>query len=90
MIIPFLRNDLRDSVFEPHDINAMSRALVDVCAAPNLKDDSAQGSHGSAHRWQGCRERRPMRLRDRVLHEARMAEYVLDGIGRASSSQLTH
>jgi hypothetical protein len=37
-IIPFLRDDLRDSVFEPHDIKAMSLALDDVSAVLKLQD----------------------------------------------------
>jgi hypothetical protein len=43
-IIPFLRDGLglRDSVFEPHDIQAMSRALDDVCEVLKLRDSSAK------------------------------------------------
>ena len=79
-IIPFLRDDLRDSVFEPHDINAMSRALDNVCAALNLKDDSAAREVIAARiiDLARCGERSPTRLRDRVLHEAGLAEYALD------------
>ena len=38
-IIPFLRDgvDLRDSVFEPHEIKAMSAAFDEVCEALNYK-----------------------------------------------------
>jgi hypothetical protein len=81
-IIPFLRNgaSLRDSVFEPHDIKAMSMALDDVCAALKLRDGSAKEVIAAriidlARRG----ERSPTRLRDRVLHEAGLAEYA--GIG---------
>lgn len=85
-IIPFLRDGLglRDSVFEPHDIQAMSRALDDVCEVLKLRDSSAKeviagriidlARHG---------ERSPTRLRDRVLHEAGLAEYA--GFGDAGT-----
>ena len=37
-ILPFLRNEFfRDSVFEPHDIKAMSIALDDVCRLLKLQ-----------------------------------------------------
>ena len=36
-IIPFLR----DAVFDPKDVTAMSMALDDVCVALNLRDDGA-------------------------------------------------
>lgn len=40
-IIPFLNDGigLRDSVFEPHEIKAMSAALEEVCEALKLQDD---------------------------------------------------
>jgi hypothetical protein len=87
-IIPFLRNgaSLRDSVFEPHDIKAMSIALDDVCAALKLRDGSAKEVIAAriidlARRG----ERSPTRLRDRVLHEAGLAEYA--GIGKARTAR---
>ena len=36
-IVPFLR----DGVFDPHDIKAMSMALDDVCEALKLREDSS-------------------------------------------------
>jgi hypothetical protein len=58
----------------------MSRALDDVCAALNLKDDSAAREVVAARiiDLARCGERSPTRLRDRVLHEAGLAEYALD------------
>jgi hypothetical protein len=81
-IIPFLKEGAfyRDSVFEPHDIAAMSMALDDVCKVMRLRDDSpakeimAERIIDLARRG----ERSPTRLRDRVLHEAGLAEYALD------------
>ena len=42
-IIPFLPDGmhLRDSVFEAHEIKAMSAAFDKVCEAMNLQDDSS-------------------------------------------------
>ncbi len=75
-ILPFLI--LNDGVFDPKDITAMSMALDDVCKALNLGNDS------SARQVMAVRiidlakagERSPTRLRDRVLHEAGLPEYV--------------
>ena len=80
-ILPFLRNGVffRDSVFEPHDIKAMSIALDDGCEILKLQDDGpakevmAERIINLARRG----ERGPTRLRDRVLHEAGLAEYAL-------------
>lgn len=81
-IIPFLPKGagLRDSVFDPHDITAMSRALDDVCEVLKLKDDSPAREIMAARIIDLARrgERSPTRLRDRVLHEAGLAEYALD------------
>jgi hypothetical protein len=80
-IVPFLRSDFyRDSVFEPHDIKAMSIALDDVCKVMNLQDDSPGQEVIAARIIDLARrgERSPTRLRDRVLHEAGLAEYALD------------
>jgi hypothetical protein len=42
-IVPFLPDgmQLRDSVFEAHEIKAMSAAFAKVCEAMNLQDDSS-------------------------------------------------
>jgi hypothetical protein len=86
-IIPFLREGvgLRDSVFDLHDIEAMSRALDDVCEVLKLRDGSAKEViAGRIIDLARCGERSPTRLRDRVLYEAGLAEYALDvkpGIG---------
>jgi hypothetical protein len=80
-IVPFLRSDFyRDSVFEPHDIKAMSIALDDVCKVMNLQDDSRAQEVIAARIIDLARrgERSPTRLRDRVLHEAGLVEYALD------------
>src|SRR2546429_7717255 len=80
-IIPFLRDRvLRDSVFEPHDIQAMSRALDDVCEVLKLRDDTSAKEVIAARIIDLARrgERSPTRLRDRVLHEAGLAAYSLD------------
>lgn len=66
-IVPFLR----DSGFAPHDTQAMSKALEDVCQILNLTD---QGSEKEllarkiiTFARQGPRE--PASLRDRTLRE---------------------
>ena len=70
-IIPFLR----ESVFEPKDIAAMSRALDDVCEVFKLGTDTNAREVMAARIIDLARrgERSPIRLRDRVLHEARLA-----------------
>ena len=83
-IIPFLRDGLglRDSVFEPHDIQAMSRALDDVCEVLKLRDSSAKEViAGRIIDLARRGERSPTRLRDSVLREAGLAEYA--GFGDA-------
>ena len=80
-ILPFLRNEFfRDSVFEPHDIKAMSIALDDVCEVLKLQDDGPAQEVIAARIIDLARrgERSPTRLRDRVLHEAGLAEHALD------------
>jgi hypothetical protein len=75
-ILPFIRGS--DGVFDPEDIMAMSMALDDICKELNLREN------GSAKEVIAVRiidlaktgERDPMRLRDRVLHEAHMSEHV--------------
>jgi hypothetical protein len=67
-IVPFLR----DSVFEPPDIRAMSTALDDVCNILNLADNNADEKERLAKEiiafaHQGPRE--AGLLRDRMLRE---------------------
>jgi hypothetical protein len=71
-IIPFLQ----DNAFEPHDIQAMSMALEDVCDALKVPDDG-QARLAIAERIIALAqngERSPTRLRDRVLREAGFAD----------------
>jgi hypothetical protein len=86
-ILPFLRNGIffRDSVFEPHDLKAMSIALDDVCEVLKLQDDRPAQEVIAARIIDLARrgERSPTRLRDRVLHEAGLAEYALDKVPRS-------
>jgi hypothetical protein len=81
-IIPFLRDGigLRDSVFEPHEIKAMSTALDEVCEARKLEDNSSAKQVVAARIIDLVRggERSQRRLRDRVLYEAGLAEDTLD------------
>jgi hypothetical protein len=81
-IIPFLRDGigLRDSVFEPHEIRAMSTALDQVCEALKLQNDvfAKQVMAARIIDLVRCGERSPTRLRDRVLHEASLSEHALD------------
>jgi hypothetical protein len=71
--------DLRDSVFEPHEIKAMSTALDEVCAVLKLGDDSSAKQVMAARIIDlgRCGERSPIRLRDRVLREASLAKSAL-------------
>jgi hypothetical protein len=73
-ILPFLK----DGVFDPKDITAMSMALDDICKALNLRDDSTARQVMAVRIVDLAKagERSPTRLRDRVLHEAGLAEYV--------------
>lgn len=79
-IIPFLRDGgfYRDNVFEPHDIKAMSLALDDVCQVLKLKDNCPAREIMAARiiDLAGRGERSPTFLRDKVLYEAGLAEYV--------------
>ena len=90
-IIPFLGDGaaLRDSVFDPQDIKAMSMALDDVCRTLNLRDNSSAKEVIAARIIDLARrgERSPTRLRDRVLHEAGLAEYAGIGKSRATTSK---
>jgi hypothetical protein len=71
-ILPYLR----DCVFEPKDITAMSMALDDICNALNIRDGSpARGVIAEriiALATTG--QRSPTLLRDRVLREAGLAD----------------
>jgi ABC-type hemin transport system substrate-binding protein len=67
-IVPFLR----DIVFEPHDIQAMSKALEDVCQILNISDQAESEKEVLARKiiafaHQGPRD--PTFLRDRTLRE---------------------
>jgi hypothetical protein len=83
-IIPFLPDGmhLRDSVFEAHEIKAMSAALGKVCEAMNLQDDSSRKQIMAARIIDLVRrgECSPERLRDRVLQEASLAEAALKDV----------
>ena len=67
-IVPFLR----DRVFEPPDIQAMSMALDDVCKILNLADDDAGEKERLAKKIIGFAHQGPREaglLRDRMLKE---------------------
>jgi hypothetical protein len=68
-----------DTAFDPHDIQAMSMALEDVCNALKLSKGNGRDHDRAVIATriidlarQG--ERSPTKLRDRVLQEARTAE----------------
>lgn len=72
-ILPFLRTD---AAFDPKDIKAMSMALDDVCKELKLPAGSAAREVVAERIVDLARagERSPTRLRDRLLHEARIAD----------------
>jgi hypothetical protein len=79
-ILPYLR----DAVFDPKDITAMSMALDDVCKALDIPDGPAReviAERIIALATNG--ERSPTLLRDRVLQEAGLADWIgaTDGNG---------
>jgi hypothetical protein len=81
-ILPFVK----DGVFDPKDITAMSTALDDVCKILNLRDDSSAREVIAIRIIDLARagERSPTRLRDRILHEADLARNVgLDQVREA-------
>jgi hypothetical protein len=83
-ILPFIR--CSDGVFDPKDIKAMSTALDDICKELNLRDNSSAREVIAVRIIDLAKtgERGPRRLRDRVLHEAHMADRVnLDDARRA-------
>jgi hypothetical protein len=71
-ILPYLR----DAVFEPKDIAAMSMALDDVCKSLNLLDGTPAREVIAERIIALARtgERSPTLLRDRVLREAGLAD----------------
>lgn len=86
-ILPFLQG--RENVFDPKDVTAMSMALDDVCKALNLRDDSAAREVIAVRIIDLAKggERSPTRLRDRVLHEAGMAERIGLDDGAAATKE---
>jgi hypothetical protein len=74
-----------DTAFRPKDITILSIALDDVCEALNIgSDDAAREIIATRLVELACLgERRPTRLRDRVLHEAALAEYVNNNLVRS-------
>jgi hypothetical protein len=90
-IIPFLKDETlyRDSVFDQNDILAMSMTLDGVCDVMKLRDDSPARDIMAERIIELARrgERSPTRLRDRVLHEAGLAEYA--GLGGARRPKTT-
>ena len=73
-ILPFVK----DGVFDHEDITAMSMALDDVCKTLNLRDDNSAREVIATRIIDLAKEgeRNPMRLRDRILHEADLARHV--------------
>ena len=67
-IVPFLR----DAVFEPRDITAMSMALDDVCNELKIAGDNAAREVIAIRIVELAKrgERSPIKLRDRLLAEA--------------------
>jgi hypothetical protein len=68
-IVPFLPDD---PVFEPQDIEAMSKALDEVCKALNLNGDATAKEVVATRIIDLARrgERNAIQLRDRVIAEA--------------------
>ena len=77
-VIPFLRQRLSETVFDPKDIAAMSMALDDVCKALELEDDSEAKEVIAARIIDLARagERSPTLLRDKILREAGMGNRI--------------
>ena len=81
-ILPFVK----DGVFDPKDITAMSTALDDVCKILNLPVGNSAREVIAIRIIDLARagERSPTRLRDRILHEADLARNVgLDQVREA-------
>jgi hypothetical protein len=69
---------LKDGVFEPDDIKAMSMAFEDVCKALDLREPvSREVMAVRIIELARQGERRPTVLRDRVLHEASVAGSIV-------------
>jgi hypothetical protein len=68
-ITPFLKDE---AVFDPDDIQALSMALDDVCAALKLNGDIRSKETVATRIIELARrgERSPTKLRDRILSEA--------------------
>lgn len=73
-ILPFL--GAGENVFDPKDVVAMASALDDVCKILNLNDDSSARETVAVRIVDLAKAgmRSPKSLRDRVLHEAAMAD----------------
>ncbi len=72
-IVPFLK----DSAFEPDHVHAMSMAVEGVCKALDIRDPASREVMAVRIIELARRgERSPTRLRDRVLHEAGLADKV--------------
>jgi hypothetical protein len=87
-ILPFLQAG--ENAFDPKVITAMSMALDDVCKALALRGDSSARVVMAVRIVELARtgERSPTRLRDRVLHEASMANRIgLDGTVEGGASR---
>jgi hypothetical protein len=86
-ILPFLRPG--ENAFDPKDITAMSMALDDVCRTLSLQDDSSAREVMAVRiidlAKAGVRD--PIRLRDRVLHEAGMADRIGLNDGSAATDK---
>jgi hypothetical protein len=60
-----------NSVFEPQDIDAMSKIFVEVCTVLRPENDRAKEVVAARIiELVRCGERNPTRLRDRLLQEA--------------------
>jgi hypothetical protein len=76
---------LRDAIFEPKDITAMSMAFDDVCKALNISDGPAR--EVIAERIIALAEtgeRSPTRLRDRVIQEVGLADRIAAANGNGA------
>jgi hypothetical protein len=67
-IVPFLQ----DAVFDPDDVQAMSKALDDVCKELKIDGDGSAKEIVAIRIIELARrgERSPIKLRDRLLSEA--------------------
>lgn len=88
-IVPFLRG--ADEAFDPKDITAMSMALVDVCKAPNLRDDSP-AREVIAHIIELAKfdERSLSACATGFLHEAGLGGHIGMDTGPAGTADITY